>query len=139
MFADPSASIAFRASREVAKRMLGDPMALRWLLHVVETRLRDETSTRVATHLHLDIAEAIVEAHVEELVEPTLTVGRRAQLEADARCLLVVTALHYLTMPPCPAVPGVVADSEVLRWVTDVVRYDMPVSGPADGRSPARA
>lgn len=134
MTADPSDSIAFRASREVAKKMLGDPTALRWLLHVVETGLRDEAKTHVATHLHLDIAEAIVEAHIEECLEPTLTVHRRDQLRADPRCLLVVAALHYLTVPPCPTVSAIVDNSEILRWVTNVVRYEMPVSGPPDGR-----
>lgn len=132
MTADPSDSIAFRASREVAKGMLGDVSALRWLMRVVETRLRADGGTDVATHVHLDIAEAIVEAHVEELLEPTLTAERREQLQADPRCLLVVAALHYVTMPPCPAVPGRIDDIAILRWATDVVRYDMPVSSPTD-------
>ncbi|WP_446666860.1 hypothetical protein [Flexivirga sp. B27] len=126
MTADPSDSIAFRAARETAKAMLGDPAALHWLMQVVEVKLRAGEGTAVATHVHLDIAEAIVEAHVEELLEPGLSDDRRAQLLADPRCLLVVATLYYVTMPTCP-VQGTVDELEILRWATDVVRYDMPV------------
>lgn len=120
-------SIEFRASRAVAKATIGDVDALRWLLHVVDARLRVPGVAGVATHLHLDIAEAIVDAHIEELVEPGLTTDRLAQLRTDPRCLVVVTALYFVTTPRCPADSD--ADHlEILSWATEVARCELPVS-----------
>lgn len=128
MMGDPSDSIAFRASREAAKALLGDAHALRWLMHCVEARLRADGDTDVATHIHLDIAEAIVEAHAEELLEPSLSEHRLAQLRSHPRCLVVVAALHYVTMPHCPSMAGPASDLAMLRWATDVARCELPVS-----------
>ncbi|MGN6413876.1 hypothetical protein [Flexivirga sp.] len=127
MAADPSVSIAFRASREAAKALMADAGALRWLLHVVETRLRTDGETGVATHLHLDIAEAIVDAHIEELLEPAITPERLAQLRTDPRALVVIAALHYVTMPHCPMFTDGAEDLEILRWATEVARCELPV------------
>ncbi|MFC6704954.1 hypothetical protein [Flexivirga alba] len=122
-------SIAFRASREAAKAMIGEIDALRWLLHVVDARLRAPGVAGVATHLHLDIAEAIVDAHIEELAEPGLTAERLAQLRTDPRCLVIVSALHFLTTPHCPAAADDDEDElEILSWATDVARCELPVS-----------
>lgn len=128
MTGDMGDSIAFRASREAARSMIGDVGALRCLLHVVDTRLRAPGVAGVATHLHLDIAEAIVDAHIEELAEPCLTAGRLAQLRTDPRCLVVVAALHYVTTTHCPAAVNGVDDLAVLQWATDVARCELPVS-----------
>lgn len=128
MTGDLRDSIAFLASREAAKAAIGDVAALRWLLHVVDARLRATGAAGVATHLHLDIAEAIVDAHIEELAEPGLTAERLAQLRADPRCLVVVAALHFITTTQCPAALDDEDDLEVLRWATDVARCELPVS-----------
>ncbi len=128
MTGDLRDSIAFRASHEAAKAMIGDVSALRWLLHVVDARLRAPGVAEVATHLHLDIAEAIVDAHLEELAEPGLTAERLAQLRTDPRCLAVVSALHFLTTTHCLAVVEDGDDLEMLRWATDVARCELPVS-----------
>lgn len=127
MAGDLRDSIAFRASREVAKATIGDAAALRWLLHVVDARLRVPGGAGVATHLHLDIAEAIVDAHIEELVEPGLTADRLAQLRTDPRALVVIAALHFVTTPRCPAASQA-DDLAILRWATDVARCVLPVS-----------
>lgn len=128
MMGDLRDSIAFRASREAAKAMIGEVAALRWLLHVVDTGLRAPGVAGVGTHLHLDIAEAIVDAHIEELAEPGVTAERLAQLRADPRCLVVVAALHFITTTHCPAVLDDKDDLEILRWATDVARCELPVS-----------
>lgn len=128
MTGDLRDSIAFRASREAAKAMIGEVDALRWLLHVVETRLRTPGVADVATNVHLDIAEAIVDAHIEEFAEPGLTAERSAQLRSDPRCLVVVAALHFITTTHCPTVLDDKDDLEILRWATDVARCELPVS-----------
>ena len=128
MMGDLRDSIAFRASREAAKAMIGEVAALRWLLHVVDARLRAPGAAGVTTHVHLDIAEAIVDAHIEELAEPGLTAERLAQLRTDPRCLVVVAALHFVTTTHCPVVLDDKDDLEILRWATDVARCELPVS-----------
>ena len=128
MMGDLRDSIAFRASREAAKAMIGEVDALRWLLHVVDKRMRAPGVAGVATHLHLDIAEAIVDAHIEELAEPGLTAERLAQLRTDPRCLVVVAALQFVTTPHCPSVVDDVDHLEILRWATHVARCELPVS-----------
>lgn len=127
MTGDLRDSIAFRASREAAKMLIGEVDALRWLLHAVDARLRAPGAAGVATHLHLDIAEAIVDAHIEELLDPGLTADRSAQLRADPRCLVVVAALHFVATPRCP-VASASDDLEILHWATDVARCELPVS-----------
>ncbi len=121
-------SIVFRSSREAGKAILGDGEALRGLLHIVDKRWRAPGVAGVATHLHLDIAEAIVDAHIEELTEPGLTVERLAQLRTDPRSLAVVAALLYVTTHS----PSAVSNDEdcvmILRWAADVARCALPVS-----------
>ena len=122
-------SIAFRASREAARAILGEVDALRLLLQVVDQRWRAPGVAGVATHLHLDIAEAIVDAHIEELVEPALTAERLAQLRTDPRCLVVVAALVFVTTPHRANAVGHEKDhAEILRWAADVARCALPVS-----------
>lgn len=129
MTGDPRDSIVFRSSREAGKAILGDVEALRGLLHIVDKRWRAPGFAGVATHLHLDIAEAIVDAHIEELTEPGLTVERLAQLRTDQRCLAVVAALLFATTPPCPRAAGNDEDCvTILRWAADVARCALPVS-----------
>jgi hypothetical protein len=128
MTGDLRDSVAFRASREAAKAMIGEVDSLRWLLRVVDARLRASGVAGVATHVHLDIAEAIVDAHIEELVEPGLTAERSAQLCTDPRCLVVVAALHFVSTTHRPAALEDRDDLEILRWATDVARCELPVS-----------
>lgn len=107
---------------------MGEANALRWLLHVVDARLRAAGAVGVATHLHLDIAEAIVDAHIEELTEPALTADGLAQLRNDPRCLVVVAALHFVTSTQRPAADDGEEELEILHWATDVARCELPVS-----------
>lgn len=119
---DPSQSVNFRVSRETAGRMLGDASALRSLLAVVEKRQRCVGS---ATRVPLDIAGAMVDAHIEELTEPGLSSAAAYTLRTEARCSVVVAALHYVATRDCPpyvSAPGEPDDLEILRWATDVVR-----------------
>ena len=118
-------STGFLASREVAGRMLGDAAALRTLLSFVESQQR-AFGVEIATRIHLDIAVAIVDAHIEELTEPGLTPAAIDALRTDQRCRIVVAALHYVATRDCPATLALDTDEpddlEVLRWATDVAR-----------------
>lgn len=121
---DPMQSTGFRVSREAATRMLGDADALRTLLSFVETRQR-ALGMDIATRIQLDIAEAIVDAHIEELTEPGLSRAAAEALRTDPRCRVVVAALHYVATRDCP--PYVVEshepdDLELLRWATELAR-----------------
>ena len=126
---DPMQTKSFRASQEAAARLLGDASALRTLLSFVETR-QQSLGSDIATRIHLDIAEAIVDAHIEELGEPGLPAARAEALRTDSRCGVVVAALHYVASRDCP--PRVVGsdepdDLEILRWATDRARGACPV------------
>lgn len=126
---DPMQSVTFRVSREAAGQLLGDAEALRTLLSYVETR-QQAAGLDIATRIHLDIAEAIVEAHIEELGEPGLPLEAVEALRTDGRRRVVVAALHYLATRDLPCrltdadEPN---DLEILRWATDFARGACPV------------
>lgn len=126
---DPMQSVNFRVSRDAAGRMLGDAAGLRTLLSFVETQQRAR-GMDIATRIHLDIAEAIVDAHIEELTEPGLSRAAAEALRTDPRCRVVVAALHYVATRDCP--PYVVGarepdDLEMLRWATGLAQAACPV------------
>jgi hypothetical protein len=95
MMRETTTSTGYRSSREAAARMLGDAAALRSLLAAVEVRHREHGSD-IATRIHLDIAEAIVDAHIEELNEPGMSPAAARLLRTDPHCAPVVAALHYI-------------------------------------------
>lgn len=117
MKSDPLSSASFRASDAAAGSILGDVPSLRALLATVEKRQAGEAD--FATRVHLDIAEAIVDAHIEELSEPGLCPSLARALAADPRRRRVVAALHYVGTRP--SVPGDDEPDElaVLRRATD--------------------
>jgi|SRR5579875_275505 len=126
---DPMQSTSFRVSREAAGQLLGDAEALRALLSYVEARQR-AVGTDIATRIHLDIAEAIVDAHIEELSEPGLPSAAVEALRTDARRRVVIAAVHYVAhrdRPCCPADADEPDDLEILRWATDFARSACPV------------
>ena len=121
---DPMRSTKFRVSSQAADQLLGDAAALRTLLSFVEIQQRSR-GMDIATRIHLDIAVAIVDAHIEELTEPGLSRAAAEALRTDPRCRVVVAALHYVATRDCP--PYLVEarepdDLELLRWATDRVR-----------------
>lgn len=126
---DPMQSTSFRVSREAAGRLLGDAEALRALLSYVETRQR-AAGADIATRIHLDIAEAIVDAHIEELSEPGLPSAAVEALRTDGRRRVVIAAVHYVATrdrPGCPTDADEPDDLEILRWATDFARGACPV------------
>jgi len=127
MMTDTTSAMGYRASREAAADMLGDGAALRSLLASVEVR-QQLLGPDLATRMHLDIAEAIVDAHIEELNESGLTPAAAQRLRTDAQCLLVVAALHYIATRPCSQLSGEPEDLEILQWVTGLTPSDSSVS-----------
>lgn len=126
---DPMQSVGFRVSQDAAGRLLGDPNGLRTLLALVETQQR-ALGIDIVTRIHLDIAEAMVDAHLEELTEPGLPPADAAALRTDPRCAVVVAALHYMATRDCRhriAQQDEPDDLEILRWATDLVRGVCPV------------
>lgn len=121
MVMDPLRSASFRASDAAAGAMLGDVASLRALLATVEARHAHEAD--LSTRIHLDIAEAIVDAHIEELSEPGLCPVLAEALATDPRRRTVVAALHYAgTGRPCGSAPDSPDELDVLRRATDFAR-----------------
>lgn len=123
MTSDPLRSASFRASEAAAGAMLGDVASLRALLATVEARQAPEAD--VATRVHLDIAEAIVDAHIEELSEPGLCPRLARALANDPRRRVVVAALHYAGTRPWEPVQDEPDELEVLRRATDLARSEV--------------
>ncbi|NNG38199.1 DUF1232 domain-containing protein [Flexivirga sp. ID2601S] len=126
------ASASFRRSREVAAQLAGDAAGLRQLLADVERKVFAVGSlTSSPRGVHVDIAGAMVEAHLEELTEPGLTAERRAVLTSDPRPRVVIAALHYLVterdVVPDWLPTGHLDDLLVLQWASDVARGDLPL------------
>lgn len=121
---DPRMSLNLRASVVAATPMLGDAAALRALLAVVETR---QAGAEVTTRVQLDIAAAMVDAHIEELSEPALTPTEAYALRTAPRCRLVVAALHYVASGPRVPSPDDPEPLAVLRWAIDAARGEIPV------------
>ncbi|TWP37898.1 DUF1232 domain-containing protein [Leekyejoonella antrihumi] len=126
------ASPAFRRSQLAAAAIAEDPRALQKLLHQVEThafgvgRLKDTSSG-----VDVDIACAVVEAHIEELLEGAGSGPADRSCDEDAHHRLVVAALHYLVMDddviPDAGPLGHLDDVAILRWVTGVARANLSV------------
>lgn len=126
---DPMQATRFRLSREVAGRLLGDAEGLRALLSYVEAR-QQAAGIDIATRIHLDIAEAIVDAHIEELSEPGLPPAAVAALRNDSRRRRIVAAVHYVATRDLRVAGADVDepdDLEILRWATDFARGACPV------------
>ncbi|RNI25438.1 hypothetical protein [Flexivirga caeni] len=126
---DPRDTQRFQVSQEAASALLGDADGLRMLLVYAETVLRSR-GIDIATRIHLDIAEAIIDAHIEELTEPGLSDAAAQALRTDPRCAVVVAAVHYATARECPTcLAGDEPDAaQVLRWATDFARGAAPVA-----------
>ena len=115
-----------------AEAIVDDPVALQQLLHRVEShefgigRLSD-----AAGGVDVDIACAVVEAHVEELLEAHVAgVEPERSCTDEARRRLVIAALHYLVMEndvvPDSGPFGHLDDVAILRWVTRVAQGELP-------------
>lgn len=119
-------SLPFQRCRHEAARTANDPMALSDLLEKVGAhefgigQLPDAKGG-----IDVDIACAVVDAHIADL-----TSGDTINPVADARCRLVVAALHYLVdmndVIPDNLPNGHVDDVAVLRWATRVARGEVP-------------
>lgn len=134
-------SSVFARSRAVAHRIVHDAPGLRGLLGQVE---RKEFGGRAAPddagQVHVDIACAVVEAHLEEMeTQPFQQRDDHAQGHHLARVRLVVAALHYLVtehdLVPDHHPAGHLDDLAVVRWATRSVLTDLPTV--SDGVEPA--
>lgn len=120
-------SMPFQRCRHVAARTVNDHTALAGLLEKVAAhefgigQLPDAQGG-----IDIDIACAVVEAHIDDLAS-----GDATDVVADARCRLVVAALHYLVdmndVIPDNLPSGHVDDVAVMRWATRVARGEVPV------------
>ncbi|GGB26885.1 hypothetical protein GCM10011492_16460 [Flexivirga endophytica] len=120
------ASAPFQRCRHEAARTANDPTALTSLLDRVaahEFGIGQLPDTRGG--IDIDIACAVVDAHIAEL-----NAGDGTSAIADARCRLVIAALHYLVdkndVIPDDLPEGHVDDVAVLRWATHVARGEAP-------------
>lgn len=119
-------STPFQRCRHQAARTANDPAALSRLLEKVaahEFGIGQLPDARGG--IDIDIACAVVEAHIAEL-----TTGDTTDLVTDARCRLVIAALHYLVdmddVIPDNLPVGHFDDVAVLRWATRVARGELP-------------
>lgn len=120
------ASPPFQRCRHEAARIANDPAELSRLLDQVAAhefgigRLPD-----AGGGIDIDIACSVVDAHIAEL-----TGGGSTSPVADARCRLVIAALHYLVdrndVIPDQLLEGHVDDVAVLRWATRIARGELP-------------
>lgn len=120
------ASAPFQRSLRVAARVADDAEALSRLLEDVaahEFGIGQLPDARGG--IDIDIACAVVEAHIA-----ALTSGEVTGPVADARCRLVIAALHYLVdtddVIPDALPDGHVDDVVVMRWATRVARGEIP-------------
>ena len=119
-------SMPFQRCRHEAARTANDPAALSSLLQKVavhEFGIGQLPDTQGG--IDIDIACAVVDAHIADL-----TGGGTTNPVADARCRLVVAALHYLVdmndVIPDNLPSGHVDDVAVMRWATRVARGEVP-------------
>jgi len=120
------ASAPFQRSRHAAARVANDAEALSRLLEDVSAhefgigQLPD-----VGGGIDIDIACAVVEAHID-----ALTHDESSNPVADARCRLVIAALHYLIdtddVIPDALPDGHVDDVVIMRWAARVARGEVP-------------
>lgn len=119
-------SLPFQRCRHEAARTANDPTALSDLLEKVAAhefgigQLPDAKGG-----IDIEIACAVVDAHIA-----ALTNGETTNPVDEARCRLVVAALHYLVdmndVIPDNLPDGHVDDVAVLRWATRVARGEVP-------------
>lgn len=119
---------AFRRSRDVAVDLLEDPTGLQHLIDRADAVMAGWADRDSSALLTVDMACAVIEAHVEDLRE-----GRRWRDEPDAereeaRYIVVTAALHLLVTDLADAGPerGSEAAAEADRRVrefADLVRW----------------
>lgn len=122
------ASASFQRSRRAAARIADDASALVELLgQVAAHEFGIGQLPDISGGIDIDIACAVVEAHIDELASGTADDGTAI---ADARCRLVIAALHYLVdtedVIPDRLPSGHIDDVVVMRWATRVARGEVP-------------